>query len=411
MVTVTVSATPTPTIKANDDPSAGTFTNTTGGTTTSVLTNDTYNGVPNPSLSSVTLTWDTATPTGFTYNSDGTITVAAGTATGTYEIRYTICTKVGTVTCSTATATVRVVAATPTPTVNATDDHFTATTTGVIGNVLTNDTVDTTQSATTTNVTISVTTVAQGVGTSTTVPVLNPATGDVTVSNNTPSGTYTIVYQICTVATPTACDTATVTVVVPPATVTPTIKAVDDTAITTLNTPVNINVLSNDKDYGTTPQVSLQTPPSNGTAIVNADGSISYTPNTNYSGTDSFVYELCDGAGNCVTATVTIDVIADIIPYNAISVDGDGINDHFQIGGIEAYPDNVVRIYNRWGVKVYEQSGYDNVTKVFRGISNGRVTVEANEKLPQGTYYYVIEYTDTKGNRQNKVGWLYIKKK
>jgi|GEM_PF-3167372 len=410
VVTVTVSV-PSVALKANDDPAAGTFTNTIGGTTTSVLANDTYNGVPNPSLSSVTLTWNTATPTGFTYNNDGTITVAAGTATGTYQISYTICTKVGTVTCSTATATVRVVAATPTPTVNATDDHFTATTTGVIGNVLTNDTVDTTQSATTTNVTISVTTVAQGVGTSTTVPVLNPATGDVTVSNNTPSGTYTIVYQICTVATPTACDTATVTVVVPPATVTPTIKAVDDTATTTLNTPVNINVLSNDKDYGTTPQVSLQTPPSNGTAIVNADGSISYTPNTNYSGTDSFVYELCDGAGNCVTATVTIDVIADIIPYNAISVDGDGINDHFQIGGIEAYPDNVVRIYNRWGVKVYEQSGYDNVTKVFRGISNGRVTVEANEKLPQGTYYYVIEYTDTKGNRQNKVGWLYIKKK
>ena len=410
VVTVTVSV-PSVALKANDDPAAGTFTNTIGGTTTSVLANDTYNGVPNPSLSSVTLTWNTATPTGFTYNNDGTITVAAGTATGTYQISYTICTKVGTVTCSTATATVRVVAATPTPTVNATDDHFTATTTGVIGNVLTNDTVDTTQSATTTNVTISVTTVAQGVGTSTTVPVLNPATGDVTVPNNTPSGTYTIVYQICTVATPTACDTATVTVVVPPATVTPTIEAVDDTATTTLNTPVNINVLSNDKDYGTTPQVSLQAPPSNGTAIVNADGNISYTPNTNYSGTDSFVYELCDGAGNCVTATVTIDVIADIIPYNAISVDGDGINDHFQIGGIEAYPDNVVRIYNRWGVKVYEQSGYDNVTKVFRGISNGRVTVEANEKLPQGTYYYVIEYTDTKGNRQNKVGWLYIKKK
>ena len=410
VVTITVSV-PSVALKANDDPAAGTFTNTIGGTTTSVLANDTYNGAPNPSLSSVTLTWNTATPTGFTYNNDGTITVAAGTATGTYQISYTICTKVGTVTCSTATATVRVVAATPTPTVNATDDHFTATSTGVIGNVLTNDTVDTTQSATTTNVTISVTTVAQGVGTSTTVPVLNPATGDVTVSNNTPSGTYTIVYQICTVATPTACDTATVTVVVPPATVTPTIEAVDDTATTTLNTPVNINVLSNDKDYGTTPQVSLQTPPSNGTAIVNADGSISYTPNTNYSGTDSFVYELCDGAGNCVTATVTIDVIADIIPYNAISVDGDGINDHFQIGGIEAYPDNVVRIYNRWGVKVYEQSGYDNVTKVFRGISNGRVTVEANEKLPQGTYYYVIEYTDTKGNRQNKVGWLYIKKK
>ncbi|CEN48846.1 hypothetical protein CCAN2_1940029 [Capnocytophaga canimorsus] len=45
--------------------------------------------------------------------------------------------------------------------------------------------------------------------------------------------------------------------------------------------------------------------------------------------------------------------------------------------------------YNRWGVKVFETESYNNKERLFRGISNGRVTVDADKKLPQGTYYYV----------------------
>ena len=170
-----------------------------------------------------------------------------------------------------------------------------------------------------------------------------------------------------------------------------------------------MNVLANDTLNGaTTPNVVAN--PANGTVIVNLDGSIEYRPNTGFIGTDTFVYELCNPQGNCDSATVTIEVINTIIPYNGMSVDGDGKNDYFHIGGIESYPNNVVRIYNRWGVKVFETKGYDNVTRVFRGISNGRVTVNAPEKLPQGTYYYVIEYYDHNNNKESKVGWLYIKK-
>jgi hypothetical protein len=170
-----------------------------------------------------------------------------------------------------------------------------------------------------------------------------------------------------------------------------------------------VNVLANDTLNGaTTPNVVAN--PANGTVIVNLDGSIEYRPNTGFTGTDTFVYELCNPQGNCDSATVTIEVVNTIIPYNGMSVDGDGKNDHFHIGGIESYPDNVVRIYNRWGVKVFETEGYDNVTRVFRGISNGRVTVNAPEKLPQGTYYYIIEYYDHHNNKESKVGWLYIKK-
>ena len=184
--------------------------------------------------------------------------------------------------------------------------------------------------------------------------------------------------------------------------------AVDDRSTTAINTPVVVNVLGNDTPNGaTTPNVV--TNPANGTVVVNLDGSIEYRPNTGFEGIDTFVYEICNTDG-CASATVTINVVNKIVPYNGMSVDGDGKNDHFHIGGIERYPNNVVRIYNRWGVKVFETEGYDNVTRVFRGISNGRVTIEQAEKLAQGTYYYVIEYYDSNNNKESLVGWLYLKK-
>ena len=98
--TTTSTTTPT-TIEAVND-GVTTITSTTGGTTPSVLTNDKLNGVPNPSISSVTLTWNTATPTGFTLNPNGTIRVAPNTPAGTHTISYTICAVASPTVCSTA---------------------------------------------------------------------------------------------------------------------------------------------------------------------------------------------------------------------------------------------------------------------------------------------------------------------
>ena len=412
-VTVNVTSpivTPTPTVQATPDTFtySGTATQTVG----NILTNDTVSGTTSATTSNVTIS-QVSTPTGTVVpridTTNGNVIVPNNTPAGIYTITYQICTVATPTACATTTVQVTVPAATPTPTVQATPDEFTysGTATQTVGNVLTNDTVSGTTSATTSNVTISQVSTPTG----TVVPRIDTTNGDVIVPNNTPAGIYTITYQICTVATPTACATATVQVTVPAATPTPTIApiAVDDRATTPLNTPIVVNVLANDTLNGaTTPNVVAN--PANGTVIVNADGSIEYRPNTGFTGTDTFVYELCNPQGNCDSATVTIEVINTIIPYNGMSVDGDGKNDHFHIGGIESYPNNVVRIYNRWGVKVFETEGYDNVTRVFRGISNGRVTVNAPEKLPQGTYYYVIEYYDHNNNKESKVGWLYIKK-
>ncbi|MNS40407.1 hypothetical protein D3C72_727190 [compost metagenome] len=94
--------------------------------------------------------------------------------------------------------------------------------------------------------------------------------------------------------------------------------------------------------------------------------------------------------------------------YNAVSPDGDGLNDFLRIQGIECYPKNTLEVYNRWGVKVFEGIGYNNNTIIFNGVSGGRVTVNQSEGLPSGTYYYIIKYEDFNGNGIDKTGYLSI---
>ena len=96
--------------------------------------------------------------------------------------------------------------------------------------------------------------------------------------------------------------------------------------------------------------------------------------------------------------------------FNAVSPDGDGLNDFFRIRGIECYPKNTVEIYNRWGVKVYNGEGYNNNTIAFRGVSEGRNTVSQSEGLPSGTYFYVLKYEDSENNGISKSGYLDLKR-
>ena len=101
--------------------------------------------------------------------------------------------------------------------------------------------------------------------------------------------------------------------------------------------------------------------------------------------------------------------------HNAFSPNGDGINEQFVIDNIEdtnCYPDNTVEIYNRWGVLVYETTGYNNTSKAFKGISQGRTTISQSSRLPSGTYFYILNYTSFDGNGKiqtnKKNGYLYL---
>ena len=104
---------------------------------------------------------------------------------------------------------------------------------------------------------------------------------------------------------------------------------------------------------------------------------------------DSFLYVICDQntPPQCDTAWVYITVLPDglIIP-NGFSPNDDGDNDNFVIVGIDQYPNNTLRVFNRWGNIVYEVDGYNSEWDgtYFR---NG-------EPVPDGTYYYVLDLGD-----------------
>lgn len=93
----------------------------------------------------------------------------------------------------------------------------------------------------------------------------------------------------------------------------PAINAVADTAETDFETDVNIDVLTNDTITGT-PIVTITIQPVNGTAVVEIDGTITYTPDTGFDGADPFTYQIEDEYGQTDTAVVTVTVAEEVIP-------------------------------------------------------------------------------------------------
>lgn len=120
-----------------------------------------------------------------------------------------------------------------------------------------------------------------------------------------------------------------------------------------------------------------------------------------------------DGFGIFTLGTIKKSIIreGDVVIYNGVTPDGDGMNDYFIIDNINQFPNNHVTIYNRWGRKVYETYSYDSNGNVFNGTAQGNAIVNQGEKLPTGTYYYVVEYLyDRNGENQwvKKVGYLHL---
>jgi gliding motility-associated-like protein len=175
----------------------------TGGTTTSVLSNDLMNGstlVP----SNVILT-GTSVPTGFTFNANGTVTIPAGTPAGNYQLTYSICELLNPSNCSQAIATIVVAPAV----IDAVTDNYGmmngfigSVTTSVLENDLLNGAL-----VIPSEITLTVVSIPTGL-------VMNP-NGTITILPGTPPGIYVVTYSISENLNPTNIDqtTAVVTVV------------------------------------------------------------------------------------------------------------------------------------------------------------------------------------------------------
>jgi hypothetical protein len=85
--------------------------------------------------------------------------------------------------------------------------------------------------------------------------------------------------------------------------------AVDDTGSTAEDTSLTIGVLANDTDAdGDSLAIAATTLPAHGTVVNNGNGTVSYTPASNYNGPDSFNYTVSDGKGGTDSGTVNITV-------------------------------------------------------------------------------------------------------
>ena len=343
-------------------------------------------------------------------NDDGRITVRRGIAIGTYIYYYTIIDRANSNQTSSAKAIIKVV------NFVAQQDEFEITNTKNTPkntpSVITNDEIDGRKSPV--------------IGTDVTLTPGTPShpnlqmnpDGTITIAPNTPDGTYTYEYTICRVSAPGDCKTAKAIIELHPA-----LEANDDDysahPVNPAQQPIVVgNVLDNDTLAG----AKITDPTKVAITLIDNDGlsGVSFAPNGEITvpqganeGTYRVRYNLCmaQQLSVCDDAVVTIVITKDkpLTIYNGVSSNSDGKNDGFTIEGIEAYPKNTLKIFNRWGVLVYEKEGYTNA-EPFDGYSNGRSTVEQGKRLPQGTYYYILDYQDSVGQTHNHSGWLYLKK-
>jgi gliding motility-associated-like protein len=239
--------------------------------------------------------------------------------------------------------------------------------------------------------------------------------GNISFVKGVAAGQYTFDYQVCEAVNPTNCDTATITI---------NVAGIDSVTITVPSTQSPCNT-------DTTPVDLLSFLPS-GTPT---DGTWIDTDNTGGLNGNSlnafgipintyhFEYKI---AGDCPRSIFLVMDINDdckvlpcktIIVHNAFSANEDGRNDYFQIENLEendCYKNIRVEVFNRWGVLVFEKDNYNNGSNAFRGKSEGRTTINKNEGLPTGTYFYILSYdtTDDLGKTQSikKDGYLYLVK-
>ncbi|MBU2949337.1 gliding motility-associated C-terminal domain-containing protein, partial [Tamlana agarivorans] len=157
-------------------------------------------------------------------------------------------------------------------------------------------------------------------------------------------------------------------------------------------------------------------------ASTSTSGSLLWTPSEGLSAvdivnpianpTETTTYTLSftsnDGCTSEDYVTVYVTALEEDNTKYGFSPDGDGINEFWEIDGIQKYPNNKVSIFNRWGDLVFETLGYNNTSKVFRGVANRKRNWGADE-LPEGTYFFQIKIEGSH-HLKKETGFLVLKR-
>ena len=109
-----------------------------------------------------------------------------------------------------------------------------------------------------------------------------------------------------------------------------------------------------------------------------------------------------DPTNNNEVTPITLHLIDLFIPAG-FSPDGDGTNERFVISGLNERTIKL-SVFNRWGNKVYEKNNYDNS---WDGTPNAGGLSIGSGKLPEATYYYIVQFLD--GKKEAKTGFLVIR--
>jgi gliding motility-associated-like protein len=111
--------------------------------------------------------------------------------------------------------------------------------------------------------------------------------------------------------------------------------------------------------------------------------------------TETTIYTATAQVDGCTFSDqVTVAVVRLISPPNTFSPNGDGINDVWTIPGMQDYPQAAVRIFDRWGQRVYQSIGY---REPFDGAG-----------LPTATYYWHIDLNQLGGGATPYTGYITI---
>ncbi len=117
-----------------------------------------------------------------------------------------------------------------------------------------------------------------------------------------------------------------------------------------------------------------------------------------------------DGTPDYLDPTDDTPEVLEIEVNQMVTPNSDGKNDFLFIRGVERAKNNSLRIFNRWGIAVYEGENYNNQNNVFDGRSKGRSTVSSEDYLPSGIYFYIFEYQKDNIENVTDSGYIYVSK-